>query len=63
MKPFEGSARALGWMRDQEMHLGTGWSNGVVHPQGWWAPDWQEALRLSLEERKAQHVENKHAQA
>ena len=64
MKPFEGSARALGWMWDEEMHPSSkGYNNGVVHPQGWWAPGWQEAVRLSLEERKAQYEELKHAQA
>jgi hypothetical protein len=58
MKPFEGSARAIGWVWDEELHPGKGWNNGVVHPQGWWAADWQEALRFSLEERKARHEDN-----
>jgi hypothetical protein len=40
---YEAQARAYGWMTDEEKHPGTGPYHGVVHPDGWWAPDWKAA--------------------
>lgn len=38
----ETQARALGWMTEEERH-GVNDHHGVVHPDGYWAPDWQAA--------------------
>lgn len=39
-------ARALGWLTEEERH-GVNDHHGVVHPQGWWQPDWESAVRFS----------------
>ena len=40
---YEKLARKDGWVAEEEMHPGPVVHHGVVHPLGWWAPDWKAA--------------------
>lgn len=45
-KPEEIAARALGWVTEFERH-GVDDHHGVVHPRGYWAPDWRAAVAFT----------------
>jgi len=52
---WEAKARADGWITEEEKYPGPHAHYGVVHPEGWWAPDWECACSKSLTER-AEHA-------
>jgi hypothetical protein len=54
MTDFEAKARALGWVTDEEKYPGPFAHHGVVHPDGWWAPDWESACK-GFGDHKAAH--------
>jgi hypothetical protein len=56
--PHEAKARAAGWVTDEEKHPNTGPYRGVVHPDGWWAPDWKAACERCLREAAAYKAES-----
>ena len=42
---YEAEARANGWVTEKEKYPQLSVYEGVVHPDGWWAPDWQSACK------------------
>lgn len=44
MPEAERQARVDGWQTEAERH-GVDDHHGVVHPDGWWAPDWASAVK------------------
>lgn len=61
MTDFETQARALGWMTEEERH-GVNDHHGVVHPDGYWAPNWQAACTYKEERQRidAEHLARWH---